>query len=229
MPFVALDRHTQKRICILHFDKPKEQIDKDALVCQECGESLYIKAGEIKRPHFCHYANPDSMCKSRGESENHMDAKRYVMEFLQQEYSGATVELEVMNRKAGRIADVLLTEDSGKQTAHEIQLSSITLGDLKERTLSYADHGISCVWWLGSKARNAHNEKWCSDSQGGFYNLYFVAGEITHKHVFSIGVEDMPRYFKENNLQLVKLNWTRAGELIAKVARSARFEHGETP
>lgn len=163
MPFVAIDIRTGERIDISTFRDPRRELQAGNYVCPLCEVQMFLRAGKVISPHFAHTIACISDFDSHPESAEHLEAKRVLAEFLRREYApmrGATVDLEVKVSEAGRIADLMVTLPSGWKIAHEIQLASITTGEIELRTKSYARCGIDTYWWLGKSADTRTNRDW---------------------------------------------------------------------
>jgi hypothetical protein len=61
---------------------PSEATKTNTYQCIDCKESVFLKQGEIKRHHFCHYSTSD--CKSYLESDIHKNAKLRMKSLLEQ-------------------------------------------------------------------------------------------------------------------------------------------------
>ena len=61
---------------------PSEATKTNIYQCIDCKESVFLKQGEIKRHHFCHYSTSD--CKSYLESDIHKNAKLRMKSLLEQ-------------------------------------------------------------------------------------------------------------------------------------------------
>jgi competence CoiA-like predicted nuclease len=172
MPFVALHKETKARIDITAINNPRQFLKSGDCICQLCGESMIVKAGEILQAHFAHHAACTTEYESQPESPEHRAAKKYLAEHLVEEfpeYAGATIEYEVPIPEVRRIADLLATWPNGHRKAHEIQLSAITTRVLRERTNDYGKAGIDVIWWLGKSADTWTNRDWCLETFGECY------------------------------------------------------------
>jgi competence protein CoiA len=170
MPFVAEHRETRARIDVTRVKNPRLEIDQEQCICPLCGAQFTLRVGLIRRAHFAH-RNTECRTQYRfhPESAAHLEAKLFLLDHLREEfpeYSEATIELEVKLEPIWRVADVLVTFPSGWRQAHEIQLSSITVEELRERTNDYTAMGIDVVWWLGRDADHEDQRKWCIETFG---------------------------------------------------------------
>lgn len=169
MPFIALDKDTRKRIDITQLENPRLILRSGDCICQACEEPMIVKAGLIVRSHFAHRSTCISDYQYHPESPDHLALKYLVMQALKEnigEYSDAEIELEVKVPEVNRIADIMATWPMGWRVAHEIQLASITIEKLNDRTEDYHRAGIDVIWWLGKSADTPANRKWCEDKLG---------------------------------------------------------------
>lgn len=171
MPFMALRKDTQERIDITEIENPRLVLRSGDCVCQLCGKPLVVRSGLILRPHFAHYADSDcdTDYKYHPESPEHREAKVKLIEFLRDtyaEYTNATFEKEKPIPEIKRVADILVSFPMGWRLAHEIQLASITVQELQERTDDYLRVGIDVIWWLGKSANSPANRTWCIENFG---------------------------------------------------------------
>lgn len=121
---------------------------KNEFLCPQCHESLVLKVGRIKIPHFSHKA--DSRCASlfaEGESQTHLLGKLQLFEHLSKIGGKTTLEAyipELMQRP-----DVLF-EDNELKYAIEFQCSTIDAELFTARTNGYNRAGIMPVWILNT-------------------------------------------------------------------------------
>jgi competence protein CoiA len=176
----AANKNTDQIIDITEYEHPKLQISKEGLVCPECGWPLYIKAGSIVIPHFCHMPNAPENCTAwKNESLEHDYGKLWVRDCLRREYAGKDGVFIVLEKWISEIhqrADILVTYPFGWQMAHEIQLSPISLDEIKERTHGYESAGIDVIWWLTEKSKR-YVEQWVRE----YFGQVFVI-EIERNH-----------------------------------------------
>lgn len=172
MGFVAIKKSTGERVDLTQLKNPRSHdIKSGDCICQLCGERMIIRAGFVREAHFAHYAQTE--CRTdyeyHPESRLHLAGKRFVADKLREgiaEYSGATIEFEVKVPEAHRVADIMVTFPMGWREAHEIQLASISIEKLQERTYAYLGEGIDVVWWLGKSAATESNQLWCAKNLG---------------------------------------------------------------
>jgi len=176
MPFVAKSRSSGKRLDLTQIDEP-QRLDRRDVMCQLCGGDMVLKCGQIIRPHFAHLARTcSSDYRFHPESLDHLIAKQVVVSLLRRSYADflpdILLEYAIEDRK--RVADVMCIWSTGWWQAHEVQLASITQGELEERTNDYAEQGIDVRWWLGKRADTPRNREWCNRKCGevGLVSFY---------------------------------------------------------
>lgn len=237
MSFVALRKDTRERVDITQYPSPKKEALKHyLLICQECEGVLHIREGDVKVAHFAHH--PGAHCGAAGESQEHKNGKMYLRGHLMEifpDYAGAVYDFEYRVPGVSRIVDLLVTLPDGRKIAHEVQLASITTGELRERTDDYAKAGIATVWWLGGSAHTRINVQWCLQHFDVAYLLRYkertpVATEILKKPSPPI-VPPLPEEQKfERKIERVKHIETPPplGSLYSVWDRSGRVPTGIT-
>lgn len=173
MPLIAISK-TGQRINILNYKYPKKELEKGSLFCQLCGSELMIRHGNIKIQHFAHQSVCTSDYVSHPETIEHLIAKHQISLQIRntwEEYSESTIELEYAIDSLKRVLDIAMIFKTGWIVGHEIQLSSITTGELDKRTSDYLDEGIDVIWWLGKNASTPANREWCVRKYGACYLL----------------------------------------------------------
>lgn len=154
---------------------PWSEIQKGDLVCKLCGNPMGIRQGLVRAWHFFHYQTCTSALRQHPESAEYMAAKHRLLEFMWGQFmdSLASAKVEEPVPEVNRVADILLTFKTGWRVAHEVQLSSITTGELEARTRDYLDAGLVVYWWLGKQAATETNRQWCLNEIGQVGDLAF--------------------------------------------------------
>jgi competence protein CoiA len=176
MPFVSLNSASGERIDITKTVSPLSSLRASEMVCPICGWPMIVKAGPKITAHFAHKPGRDD-CPyaeyARGETQEHRAAKQMVRDEIANwfsDYGIATPALEVyipdVKYARNRIADILFTFPSGWRIAHEIQLASITIEELRERSEDYLSAGIDVYWWFGRDAAKQSNFEWSLKTYG---------------------------------------------------------------
>lgn len=192
MPLIGLHRETRERINILTLANPRDELAKGDVLCPLCEEVMYVAQGLIRKPYFSHYADQcSSEYHSKPESAEHRFFKEYLAAELSKhvrEYSNAKVVIEFPVPEAKRVADIAFEFSSGWVVAHEIQLSKITVGEIKERTDDYRKAGVDVYWWLGGAGNSTEANNWCQQEFGGCFVLdYNRASEYLDLHEYLKG------------------------------------------
>ena len=169
MAFIAKRKGTGERIDLTMIEHPREVLKAGDCLCQVCDAPMIVKAGLVRQHHFAHTMPCISDFQCHPESPAHREAKRFLATHLREafkEYTHAVIEYEVPIPEVKRIADLLVTFPTGWRVAHEVQLASITVEQLQERTNDYTLAGIDVVWWLGKSANTPANREWCRRTFG---------------------------------------------------------------
>lgn len=175
MPFIGRYASTLERLDITRFANPKADLRADDIICQLCEARMIIRHGFVMRPHFAHIKACPMDYACHPEREEHRLGKYMVSRLLEQreECAGALIELEYPIHARKRIADIMVTFTQGHRMVVEIQLASITPGQLHARTNDYFEEGVDVVWFLGKEANTPGNRTWCSDTLGWYGVLSF--------------------------------------------------------
>ncbi|MCW8891236.1 MAG: competence protein CoiA family protein [Sedimenticola sp.] len=180
MGLAAKNKITGEIIYIYECADPRSELKKDELECHLCGGELIIKAGFTRIKHFAHKPNSPCSCDydRHPESYEHLFFKRLLASEIGKEYReylGAKPRLEYPIHEVKRIADIVFEFPNGWLVAHEVQLSSITIEDLENRTNDYRNAGIDIIWWLGKSADTRKNREWLFENYGECYTLDWKA------------------------------------------------------
>lgn len=182
MPLVAKRKTDGKRIDITTIDDPRSTLKVFDIICPHCNAPMIICQGDVRIKHFRHKVSCISDYEHKPESIEHLMAKEYLankLRMIMPEVSGAKVEIEYPFPEIKRIADVAIIFPMGWIEIHEIQLSSITVAKLKERTDDYFDVGADVKWWLGGNAfKSKENRNWV---QKNFEELLILDVEATEE------------------------------------------------
>jgi competence protein CoiA len=189
MPFVALDKITKERIDITKIENPRAELKSGEVICQLCEAPMIVKAGQIIRPHFAHFSDCQTDYNYHPQSPEHLLGKEMVANALKShfsDYANADIDFEVRVPEVKRVADVMATFQNGWRQAHEVQLASITIGDLDQRTGDYYRAGVDVVWYLGNNANTQANKTWCLEKFGYCFTLE-ISNVIDTSRVISGG------------------------------------------
>jgi len=155
---------------------PKAKLSDVKIVCRECGCDMFIRQSLAVRPHFVHNTRSGGTKKCSmsdgGESETHRTCKVAVRDFLRKQtiYQGCKFDFE---RPLGedRRCDLHVEFPDGFCEVHEVQVSPVSLDNIKERSLDYERMGLSVFWWLAERVATEDVKQWLFDRYGQFGNL----------------------------------------------------------
>lgn len=162
-------KDTGEELNITKFENPRNEIDKERLVCKFCKGKVSIKDGMLRAKHFFHINTCTSDFERHPESPQHNLGKEIIGNHIKEywnEYAKAEIKFEYPVKEVKRIIDVAMIFPNGWIVAHEIQLSSITIESLENRTNDYRNLGIDVFWWLGKSADTKANREWSIEKYG---------------------------------------------------------------
>lgn len=176
MGLTAKNKITGQRINIFDYKNPRHELKIDEIACHLCDGELFIKSGLVRIKHFAHKPNAPCKCDyvSHPESYEHLFFKELIARRLGEEfeeYLNVKPFLEYPVPEVRRIADIVFEFPNGWLVAHEIQLATITIDELENRTNDYRNAGIDVIWWLGKSANTESNRKWLIENFGECYTL----------------------------------------------------------
>lgn len=112
--------------------------------CFQCNEEVILKTGRNRVNHFAH-ANPIACKFATGESELHRRCKMEIFEALQ---IAPGVHSAALERPLGEVRPDVSAHINGIPVAIEVQISSLSLETIQQRTIEYARKGIHVLWLL---------------------------------------------------------------------------------
>lgn len=149
---VAEDIQGNRRIATL---EQKEELralsNAKNLRCSNCGKRVIYHCGKKKIPHYNHEPHTDCTYNGEVETEEHLDGKLMIYNWLKNTYPTAQIELEYRILKTNQIADVYASFPNGPSFAFEIQCSIITTEKWRERSLLYKEANVIDFWLWGKK------------------------------------------------------------------------------
>lgn len=161
--FVAIDQFGNK---VNPIDTPEEELrllsKSKMLFCPECQTTVRFASGEQVTAHFKHVHSPDCTYDSEPETEEHLQGKKLIRNWLVERYSDVHVEFEYKIKETNQRADVMAFFPGGKMIAFEMQCSKIPGAVWKERNALYKKAGIQDFWILGQsvhKYRKTNEEE----------------------------------------------------------------------
>lgn len=143
--FTAI-RSDGKAISLCEKKWTREELEKDRIhfqyVCPECKERLILRLGYEQTWHFAHYAS--SSCPySTGETEEHLQAKLIVVNWLRKQKYDPKVEYYLKEIKQRPDVFVVI---GGQSYVFEIQRASISEESYLKRQENYQKLNIETIW-----------------------------------------------------------------------------------
>jgi competence protein CoiA len=112
--------------------------------CPDCGDEVILKTGRRTVNHFAH-VNPLACRYAENESEEHRRCKMEIYGALQRHPNVNNVALE---RPLGTNRPDVSAYINGVPVAIEVQISSLSLETIMQRTIEYTRKGIYVLWLL---------------------------------------------------------------------------------
>ena len=131
---LSAKRKTEGEIVAAYFERKSNA----PFLCLECNEEVILKTGRSRVNHFAH-ANPIACKFAMGESEIHRRCKMEIFEVLQKTQDVQNVAPE---RPLGTVRPDVSAYINGIPVAIEVQISSLSLETIQQRTIEYARKGI---------------------------------------------------------------------------------------
>lgn len=122
---------------------PAQGVTKQQLLfCPVCQGRVILKIGKQKIAHFAHKSRKVCTGFSEGETEEHLNLKQVVFDWLQRYSPHSAIRLEAYLPKIHQRPDVLY-----EILAIEIQCSTLPYRRFEKRTNTYQKNGY-VVWWI---------------------------------------------------------------------------------
>lgn len=148
--------------------------------CLVCRDEVILKAGRNTKAHFAH-ANPIACKFAEGESDEHRACKQDIYESL---LRSPNVKSAALERPIGNNRPDVSAYINGVPVAIEVQISSLSLETIQQRTLEYARNGVYVLWLLqwdesldAGRYTPRHWEKWIHAAYFG--RVYYWTGGIS--------------------------------------------------
>ena len=123
-----------------------------------CGNQAILKTSKLGTQFFAHKIKSNSCDFSAGgESDEHMDIKRLIMQELVRNNWNVEVEKRGITPSGEEwVADIYAEKDKAK-IAIEVQWSPQTFIETRRRQKKYAQSGVRCAWLIRSGSMNETN------------------------------------------------------------------------
>jgi len=178
-------------IVTAYFASPKH----GPFYCLVCGDEVILKAGRKTVNHFAHI-NPIACKFAVGESDLHRRCKIEIFKALRSSPGVSNVELE---RPVGRNRADVSAKIHGVKVAIEVQLSSLSLETIQERTIEYFRKGVHVLWLLqwtpaldSPRYTPALWEKWIHALYFG-HAYYWLEGSTVANYRFEPHLKSVPK------------------------------------
>lgn len=147
---------------------PKEK----EFTCPACHQPVYLKNGQIMRPHFAHKSLQDCHFYVENESQEHLSLKAKLYQALTAHYE---VQVEEFLPQLNQVADLLVE----KYLALEVQCSRLPEKRLRDRTQAYRQAGYVVRWLLGEKL-------WLRDRLTSLHKQFLYYSENMGFHLWEV-------------------------------------------
>jgi competence protein CoiA len=191
--------------------------------CLECGEEVVLKTGRRRVNHFAH-ANPLACGFARGESEAHRLCKMEIYESLSRmpNVTGAALERPLGSNRPDVSAYI-----DGVPVAIEVQISSLSLETIMQRTIAYHQKGIYVLWLLQWKpeldAGRYTPKLWERWIHAAYYGrvYYWIKGLEVVSYAFEPSLRSVPKktWYDQNGRKITGGGYTRRLKRIRTAVR----------
>jgi competence protein CoiA len=163
--------------------------------CLQCNEEVILKIGRNRVNHFAH-ASPIACKFATGESETHRRCKMEIYEALSRQPNVRNVALE---RPLGAVRPDVSAYINGVPVAIEVQISSLSIETIQQRTIEYARLGIYVLWllqWTSTLNMPRYTprqwEKWIHAAYFGQV-YYWIEGQTVVSYHFDPYYKTVPK------------------------------------
>lgn len=137
------------------YEEYKKAGQTGLLKCEECGTPVYLKAGNIKVPHFAHKdSNRSCFFEShKNESEEQVKGKFILYKWLAEQYGNVYIDKKYDNRRA----NVSIEAEKGIVVLQYIR-NERSLNEWNEKREDYLKLGIKDLYFFSFKEFNKENK-----------------------------------------------------------------------
>jgi len=118
--------------------------DAGPFFCLTCGDEVILRTGNSRLQHFAH-VNPFACRLAQSESDDHLRCKLEIFHELSQIPGVTRVALE---RPLGTVRPDVSAYIHGVPVAIEVQISSLSIETIMQRTIEYHRKGIFVLWLM---------------------------------------------------------------------------------
>lgn len=242
---------TQQGDIIISANYSRERLSElkksNTFLCLQCNAEVILKNGLINIPHFAHTSNSECTHSfSEGESEDHLNGKIQLYEFLKQQKRKP--QLEPFIPTIQQRPDILVPH-SHSAVAIEYQCSPILTTIMDRRNEGYKRQNIEPLWILKTPSISEFPSREIGKmSLPAFYQKFFFVTPTNGKMIITYNPHTKhfhyisnPLHIKSNNyvvkvkrLSIEKQSWPFAlvkrisaheYETYLRIYREQRFKH----
>ena len=216
-------RQSDGATVLAYFERPGNA----PFLCLECNQEVILKSGARRVNHFAH-ASRIPCPFAQGESDEHRKCKLEIYEALLREPGVENVALE---RSLGPVRPDVSATIRGTPVAIEVQISSLSLETILNRTIWYFRKGISVLWLLQwtpklDAARYSPKlwEKWVHAAYFG--RVYYWQGALNVvSYQFEPSLKAVPRtsWYSNDGKRMTGGGYTRRSKRYRQPIRGGRF------
>lgn len=190
-----------------------ERKSNGPFACLDCGEEMILKQSKRNTSFFAH-ANPLASLHADGESDAHRQCKFEISVALRRSPGVSNVVIE---RSLDGARPDIFAEINGVPVAIEVQLSSLSLETILQRTIRYHQLGIYVLWLLQWTPKlNAKKysprpwEKWIHAAYFGRV-FYWEGGLNVASYHFEPSIQSIPKatWYSKNGTRMTAKGFTR--------------------
>ena len=167
-------------------------------LCPSCRKELNVRKGQIKAHHFAH-KSPVTCKYGSGESEAHRKAKWSIFDELNARSDVSYCELE---KDLKTIRPDIYAVIRGMPVGIEVQISSLTLDQIIDRTEKYCQRNLA-VLWLPLYTAKLTDEKYSPSA----WERWLHAAYLGRVYYWLKGLSIVPIHFGEYKLWVEESSW----------------------
>ncbi|MGV3772118.1 MAG: competence protein CoiA [Verrucomicrobiales bacterium] len=190
-------------------------------LCLNCHEAVILKTGANKVNHFAHI-NPLLCSYNRGESQEHRRCKTEISQALRHQLGVENVTLEL---PMGLVRPDVFAVIKGVPVAIEVQISSLSIERIMERTIAYHQKGIYVLWLLPWNSKLEANRYAPKPWEKWLHAAYF--GRV---YYWVKGLEILPYCFEPVLKSIPAQTWySKRGTVLKSKGFTRRLKKVRTP
>jgi len=166
--------------------------------CPQCRQAVALRLTEGEPPHFRHVKAAG--CRyGRGETALHRHIKHELFERLSREPDVTGVQLEL---PLDEVRPDVFARIRGVPVAFEVQLSSLPVATILERTEAYARLGIAVLWLCAWHPLLA-TPRYCPRP----FERWLHAAYFGRVYFWKRGLTAIPYHFREHRIEVPERRW----------------------